>query len=73
MTRAARMWQGLQHIGRRIARAWRIHLLRARIAQLQALQARPDLQGHPDYARRGPVECALAELRCELAALEWLP
>lgn len=55
---------------RRIDRAARRHMLRTRIAQLQALLARPGLDKHDEALPRQLYECRLAALRCELYALE---
>lgn len=60
----------LQALGRRIARAWRMHRLQVRITQLVMLRARPDLWEYTDPLQRDLLEARLAELRCELNVLE---
>lgn len=57
-------------VGRRLTRWMAMAVLRARIAQLRSLLARPELMYHPDHLQGGLLEARLAELRCALYALE---
>jgi hypothetical protein len=55
---------------RRLMRWMAMAMLRARIAQLRSLLTRPERLYHPDHLQSGRLEAKLAELRCQLYALE---
>lgn len=70
MTALPYLLQRVRMAAQRLQRAWRMHCLHIRIAQMDLVLARPDLTAGADATTQALWAAQRAALRCELAALE---